>query len=661
MRKLLIVFALFVIVCLLSLRFVQLNTDPPIMLAQHGQSALTDPYMYTWHARQATFFPREQHIDYERFAPLKFTAVSAAARVVFEIAGVSRVTANIASILLSLGGMLFWLAALRRFWDWSRITVVGLLMLSNFVMLTYSRMPYLENGLIFLFGLTFFVYVNWGERAFGQLLTGIAIAAATLCGKLFGVLLFVPIFTTQICLLKTRSAKAIGLTVLGGLLGCAGYLFLFLDGDFHLLRQYYTDTTELLRVSDHFLKPLGLIGMFVNFGGEGGLTLFAIGSTGIAAGGSILWLITRDIGRLTHDELPIVFSISWLAVTMLVFLPFEFRPLRYFVVGVIPALTLVIPLVESWGRRLPIVLKPLWLTLPLVFVITLLLTYQVISYGAVKTHVFKGFEAVLPYGFVAAIGIVLSIVIARRRNVALLPRSLGRAVLAVILGGYLWTNGHDIVSALRYPRYDLQTLNREISEIIDPSALVSGSYAPALTIDNKLNGVFNYLGTVRADTGFFSKYHPTHLLTNSSDWTETIKAYPFLQANAPMITPLLWRYLLGIVRLPTVTYSPTLFEQALEMDQQRQLDSARSLLNAFGAQHPNNRLLAVTQINFYSSRLGLPDSALLLTDELVRTYPDDYYVQVFAATVYQKFDLPQKRHECVARSNRLNPYLTPQI
>lgn len=661
MKKLPIIFALLVIVCLISLRFVRLNTDPPILLAQHGQSALTDPYLYTWHARQAALFPSEQQVDNRRFAPLKFTAVSAVARVVFAIAGVSRVTANIASILLSLGGILLWLAGLRRFWDWPRLLVIGLLCSLNFVLFTYGRMPYLENGLIFLSGLTFFVHVNWGERALGQVLTGIVIAAAALCGKLFGVLLFVPVTATTICLLKTRSFKAIGLTALGALLGAAGYLFLFLDGDYHLLWQYYTDTTNLLRVSVHFHRPFDLIGMFVNFGGEGGLILFAIGSTCIAAGGSIFWLITRDLSKLKADDLPVLFSISWLAVTLVVFLPFEFRPLRYFIVGVIPALTLISPLVESWRRRLPIVVKPLWLIMPLVFVIMLLLTYQVITYGAVKARAFRGFESVLPYGFVAAVGIMLVIVLVRRRNEAHLPRNLGRAALVVILGWYLWTNGDNIVAAMRYPRHDLQSLSREVSEIINPSALVSGSYAPALTIDNKLNGVFNYLGTVRADTDFFATCHPTHLLTNSSDWVEVIKDYPFLRANSPMITPLLWQYQLAVVRLPSAKYSPTLFEQALDMDRRRQLDSARLLLNTFCARHPNNRLPAITRINFYSSRLSLPDSALRLTDELVKMWPDDYFVQVFASTFYRKFNLLEKSHECVARSNRLNPYLRPQI
>lgn len=661
MRKAVVVSILLVFLILLSLRFIQLDADPPIMLAPYGQSVLTDPYLYTWHARQAALFSPDQRIEYERFAPLKFTAVSAAARVVFAIAGVSRVTANIASILLSLGGTLFWLLGLRKFWSWGRVAIVGLLLLSNFVLCTYSRMPYLENGLIFFFGLTFFVYAHWGDRASGQLITGVAIAAAALCGKLFGVLLFVPIFAAQVYFLRTHSIKAIGLTVLGGLLGFAGYLLLFLGGDFQLLWRYHTDTTEILHISKYFLQPLGPVGMYVSFGGEGGLTLFAIGSICIAAVGSILWLVSRNLGKLTHEDLPILFSLVWFAATIVVFVPFEYRPLRYLIVGVVPAITLVIPLIESWGKRLPIVAKPFWLVGPLVFVIMLYLTNQITSYGAILAHVFIGFRTVLPYCLFAAAAVVMLIVAARLRKSAGIPISFSRTLIVVILGGYLYTNGRDIVETLGQPRYDLKTLNREMSEIIDPSAVVTGSYAPALTIDNGLNGVFNYLGTVQADTAFFSTYHPTHLLTNSGDWTETIKDYPLLRSFDPMISPVLWSYLLGLVHLPNANYSPSLFEQAFEMDRQRQSDSARSLLDLFEVRYPSNRLAAVTRINLYFSRLGLPDSALLLVDDLVRRYPDDYYMQIFAATSYQNYQLPQKSRDCLAQCNRLNRYLKPRL
>ena len=661
MRKTAIFIISLVFVALLSLRFFQLSADPPIMLAQYGQSALTDPYLYTWHARQATLFPPDQQIEYERFAPLKFTAVSAAARVVFTIAGVSRVTANIASILLCLLGILFWLLALRKFWSWGRVAMVGLLMLSNFVLLTYSRMPYLENGLIFFFGLTLFIYAHWGERVSGQILTGFAIAGAALCGKLFGVLLFLPVFATQMYFLRTRSIKAIGLTILGGLIGFAAYLFLFLGGDFQLLWKYHTDTTELLHISKYFAQPLGPLGMFVSFGGEGGLTLFAIGSICLAAVGSIFWLISRDLGKLNRNDLPFIFSITWLAVTMVVFVPFEYRPLRYFIVGVIPAITLAIPLIESWGRRLPIIARPLWLVVPSVFVIMLLLTNQIISYCANLDHVFIGFKTVLPYCLGSACIVAILIAISRWRQLANIPLTIGRLLIVIFVGGYVVTNAMDIYAALSEPRYDLKKLNREVAEIIDPSALVTGSYAPALTIDNKLNGVFNYLGTVRHDATFFGLFKPTHILSNSGDWSETVKNYPTLRSYNSIISPIIWSYTLAIAPLPASNYSPSVFERTLQSDRSQDYITARTLLDAFIKRYPNNRLAQVTRINLYFSRFNQIDSTIALVDQLVLRYPEDYYILAFAASAYLNMNMPQQSRECLDRCNRMNPFVKPRL
>lgn len=661
MRKAATVIISFVFIALLALRFIQLDADPPIMLAQYGQSALTDPYLYTWHARQATLFLPDQQIEYERFAPLKFTAVSASARVVFAVAGVSRVTANVASILLSLGGMLFWLLALRKFWSWRRVAIVGLLLLSNFILITYSRMPYLENGLIFFFGLTFFVYARWGERTSGQILTGLAIAGAALCGKLFGVLLFVPVVVTQVYFLRSRSLRPIGLTILGGLLGFAAYLLIFLGGDFALWWQYQSDNTALLSVSKYIFNPLGPLGMFLSFGAEGGLRLFGIGTICIASIGSIFWFVSRDLRQLTRDDLPIIFCLIWLATTLIVFLSFEFRPLRYLIVSVIPAVTLGIPLLESWGDRRPLVLRPLWLVLPSVFLVMLYLTNQIISYGADLAHMVIGFRVVLPYCLATAGVVTAALWWIRRRKTPVIPIPVGRILIVILVGLYGVTNGRDIYTALFSPRYDLKTLNREVAEIIDSTAIVTGSYAPALTIDNKLDGIFNYLGTVRHDPAFFDKFNPTHVLSNQGDLREMLEDYSALAQATVIAEPILWSYHLQMLSLPRPGFNPSLFEQAELAYRAQHYDTARILLDRFDRLYPRNRLSAASRVNLYIDLYRGSDSAISLVNRLVREYSDDFYMLAFAAVAYQNANLPNQSRECLARCNQLNPYARPRL
>ena len=661
MRKLILpalILLCFIFVCL---RFVQLDADPPIALAQYGQSALTDPYLYTWHARQATLFPADQQIEYARFSPLKYTTISAAARIVFSVAGVSRITANVASILLSLCGIFLWLFALRNYWSWERVITVGFLLLSNFILLTYNRMPYLENGLLFFFGLTFFVYARWGQRPVGQILTGVAFAGAALFGKVFGVLLIVPIVATQICFLRSRSIRPIGLTLVGGLFAFGAYLLFFMGGDFAFWWQYHLDTTELLRVSKYISDPLGPLGMFLSFGGEGGLTLFGIGTVMIACTGSIVWLASRDILKLTRENLPVLFSLVWLIVTLLVFFPFEYRPLRYLIVAILPALALFVPLIDWWQGKLSLVLKPVWLAVPLIFLIILYLANQIISYGANLAHTFIGFKTVLPYCLAGAVAVVLSLLIIRFRGRGELPIIAIRLLIILIAAFYVVTNGRDLYAAYSDPRYDLKTLNREISEIIDPSVLVTGSYAPALTIDNDLNGVFNYLGTVRHDPTFFRDYNPTHLFTNSGDWAEVDKDYHGLAGAFTIAEPILWSYHLQFIALRKAKYTATLFEQAYFQNALGHEDSARLLLDAFDLAHPHNRLSSTLRVNIYAILYRNSDSAITLVDRLLTEYPDDYYITAFAAIAYKTARLEQKSRDCLAKCNRLNPFARPRL
>lgn len=661
MRKLALPTLLLLCLIFVCLRFIQIDADPPIALAQYGQSALTDPYIYTWHSRQATLFPADQQIEYARFSPLKFTAVSAAARLVFASAGVSRITANVASILLSLCGILLWLFALRKYWSWERVSIVGLLLLSNFILVTYNRMPYLENGLVFFFGLTFFLYAHWGERSSGQILIGISIAGAALLGKLFGVLLFIPVGACYICFDIAKSIKPIGMTLLGGVVGFALYILLAMGGDFALWWQYHVDTTELLRVSKYIADPLGPLGMFLSFGGEGGLTLFGIGTIVIACIGSMIWLASRDILKLTRDDLPVLFSLVWLIVSILVFFPFEYRPLRYLIVAFLPALTIFVPLIDWWQGKLTLVLRPVWLAIPLIFLIALYLTNQIISYGAILAHTFVGFKTVLPYCLAGASALVLFLVIIRYRGRGSLPNIVVRLLIILIAAFYVVTNSRDLYAAYSDPRYDLKTLNREIAEIIEPSGLVTGSYAPALTIDNNLNGVFNYLGTVRHDSSFFREYHPTHLLTNSSDWAEVDKDYHGLAGAFSIAEPILWSYHPQFVALTNEKYPRTLFEQAYFQNALGNEDSARLLLDAFDLAHPHNRLSSTLRVNIYAILYRNTDSAITLVDRLLTEYPDDYYITAFAAIAYKTARLEQKSRDCLAKCNRLNPFARPRL
>ncbi|MBI5267986.1 MAG: hypothetical protein HY851_12215 [candidate division Zixibacteria bacterium] len=659
MRKAVAITVLLSIIGLLALRFVHLDADPPTMLAPYGQSVLTDPYLYTWHAREATLFPNDQH-DYERFAPLKYTAMTGMARGVFAIAGVSRVTANVASLLLCLGGMLFWLLGLKRFWSGSRVTVAALLLLANGVLMIYGRMPYLENGLIFLSGLTFYIHSRLGGARRGQFLTGVAIAAAALCGKLFGILVVVPVVLTPMIVSHRISYRPTLMTIGGIAVGAGAYLALCMGGNWEILWRYHSDTANLLHFSPFLSQWLGPVGLFVSFGSESGLNLFGIGAIVVACIGTIFWLATRNLKALAREDTPVVFSLIWLCITMAVFLPFEFRPLRYLTVGMLPAVTLGVSLIDYWKTRWLIVARPRWLTLGVILLASMFLCTQIISYVAAVTRVFIGFKTILPWCVAFSVLVTGLILWGARRKSTRIPFWLGKTIIVLVGAIYLASNGRDIAAALTHATYDLKTLNRETSEILSPDAVVTGSYAPALTIDSRLNGVFNYLGTVRPDPTFFERFHPTHIISNTADWQEIRKDYPETRFLPSMIEPTIWSYNVQVISLPDSTYHPTLFEQAARLGRMQKYDSALFLLDAFDRAHPHNRLSAVTRINLHFSRGDRAELITPLVDRLLVEFPEDFFAIAFAANAYDRLHQPQKSRECLERCKRLNPNLRPR-
>jgi 4-amino-4-deoxy-L-arabinose transferase-like glycosyltransferase len=66
------------------------------------------------------------------------------------------------------------------------MAAVTLCFVINVTLFTYGRLPFLENGLIFVAAILFFVHSFWGDRMWGAALSGALVALAMLTGKLFG-------------------------------------------------------------------------------------------------------------------------------------------------------------------------------------------------------------------------------------------------------------------------------------------------------------------------------------------------------------------------------------------------------------------------------------------------------------------------------------------
>ncbi|MCK4574175.1 MAG: hypothetical protein KAU36_07375, partial [candidate division Zixibacteria bacterium] len=166
-----------------------LTSDPPMYYAGYGQSLSTDPAQYVHHARNEILFGDFDPFDYPRWTVYQHSLTSLTGWLWFSIAGVSIKQAAVVGLILCLGGLIFLILGLARYHRPWVTSVVALCYIINITLYTHGRLSYLENGLIFIAAMLFFVYSRWGDRLWGVALSGLLVAIAMLTGKLFGALL----------------------------------------------------------------------------------------------------------------------------------------------------------------------------------------------------------------------------------------------------------------------------------------------------------------------------------------------------------------------------------------------------------------------------------------------------------------------------------------
>ncbi len=134
------------------LRFLEPGIDPPPFYTGHGQAELTDPYNLTYFSRNAVLYHDWDPLNFHRWDIFKNSLISGFSFLIFSLLGVSRTIANLSAIFLNISGLFLFLWGLSSYWDKRKIVLTAVLLLLNSTLFFYGRLPFLENGLIFLFG-----------------------------------------------------------------------------------------------------------------------------------------------------------------------------------------------------------------------------------------------------------------------------------------------------------------------------------------------------------------------------------------------------------------------------------------------------------------------------------------------------------------------------
>ena len=619
-----------------------LASDPPMYYSGLGQSLATDPAQYVHHARNSILFDNWDPFDYPRWTVYQHSLTSLVGWSLFSLSGVSTTSAGAVGLVLSLGGLLFFLLGLFRHCRTWVLPVVALCYVINVTLLTYGRLSYLENGLVFIASLFFFVYCWFGDRVWGILLSAVLVALATFIGKLFGALLL-PTLLVAVFFAGRQNRWRLMAMAVGTYAAFSAVLIIALYGaDFSAAFRYVGEQSYGLRGFPAGLSsPWGFFEHLVGYGFKNRMyyldpDLFMF----LLVAGSSLVLFIRGSGGQQKLSPVIVLSASWVGVVVLGLMPLNYSPLRY-TLFLIPAV-IVLPFVlmdKLLLKKKIAAAIPDWWALAFLGLLFWFALYHLV--GNVFYFNNAPYRA-LTWGCLPGAAVLALVV---RYALGRFRLRLGRST--VVLGVLVMIGLSLLANGFRVRRYhylehnfNLKEANEDIREILGPDAVVSGPYGPALTIDTDLKAFIHLFGVANIDSTLFDRHPITHIAVDASNLSEAVKGYPQLDGLSPVTSWWIRDTEVKLYRISELFENPQAaryqlspYEKAVAYLNESQLDSAQIEIDFYLTEHRLTKSCGRLMTDI-SLRTGQYDNALRMVTTMAEKYPTDFSVQMMCGKVY---------------------------
>ena len=661
----------------LTLRLIDLDADPPNHIAgmgKMGQDVLTDPHHINAAARDKVLFGDWSPFDYSRWVAFRVSLVSGVSWVVFALFGVSRWTANLSAVILNMiaGGLVIF-ALLGPGCRLERraklIAGVGgaLLLGSSHALVVYGRLPFLENGLLALSAAVFLVTVRWGHNPTGAAIAGALVPLCALAGKLFGALIIAPALVTILLIPQQRLKRAVFFFV-GAALALALWYGIVLGTEWRDYHAYLTEQAISLHGYPIGLtSPLKFLEQFVTYGAENGLTRPHYFLTVILLFGGVgLALRLRGVRFSAWDPVA-VFLIVWTVISFLGLLPHNYRPLRYALFFLFPALALgAYSLGALWDKsaneRRPIS----WV----VYLVAFLCVWIVAEHYYI--YVYGSYHKPIAWKTVWIALATTVALVALGLKLGRVKASWLKYPVLVFVAGELYMQGAWYHSMSANFTHDLKAASRDVSEMLAPGAVLSAPYAPTLTIDNTLREVIYSFGLAHDDTDLFTRFPITHLAIDLVNWQEAEKKFPSLGGSEVVWAWIFRDVSVRLTRLPdsiggSHNVARTDFERGYVFQSAGQVDSALVYARAFASAHPDNRVGGKLLMTAWVNK-GKYDSAITVGERLIRRHPTDFDAHMNVAIMLSFLGQQFHRQDLILRARRhtedavrLNPALEAYI
>ncbi len=627
-----------------------LTSDPPMYYSGIGQSLGTDPAQYIHHARNKVLFDDWDPYNHDRWTVYQHSLVSGVAYVWFSLTEVSIRNANMVGIFLSLGGLILMLIGLIRHHRPWVLPAVALAWTMNVSLLTYGRLSYLENGLLFLTGLAFMTWCWWGDRAWGAALTGAVIAAAALTGKLFGVLMLPAVLAAILAGYRDNRLRRAFATIGGFVIGSLLLVVALYGADIAAAFGYAGEQAYGLRgFPDGLKSPWAFVEHLISYGFKNrawylDADMFVILIVGISV---LVMLLSR---RNERPSLPpsVILAGFWIAVVWLAMMPLNYSPLRYALMMFPAVLIFGFGILDramganhhpveslsrkaqaaigllAWWAGYHVVCNLFWFNEP----VGAWLVWATAGFGLIAIGTFR---------------------LLLRRGPLVVSRGWVTGMLVLLLIGVVVVNTarvrrHHVVEQV----YNIAEANDDLAHILGEGAVVSGAYGPVLTTETPHGNFIHLFSAVaEVDSTLFVSQPVTHIAVEVASHAAAREQYPEIEKAAFVTTYWIRDHEVRVYRLAglfgnpdAADYAPSDFELAYTAFQEGSIDSAETHLKAHLSDHPMTKSAGLLQTDLYLAKRNI-QAGLALLAELADTYRTDFYVQMQCGRLYLMLGLSQ--------------------
>ncbi len=603
-------FFLVLIVILLGglvLRTVYLDADPPIGIT-NSQDFSTDPFSYVYFAKNKIDIGNANPYNDQRWILYEKSTQTLAALIVYSIFGTGRAAGNLVGVLLNFAAILLLALAIKNFGSRLGALLFAFLASLNYTLVHFARAPFMEASENFWLCAAFYFVSLGQQRAWMLIFAGMAAAAAALFGKMIA-LFAIGLYLAAFLLYWLSDRKQLRSVIRQALLFFVGYaavavfwlFFTYLPSSeqvahylseqgvglygapkaFEGIGMFFWQLQTLL-VERNFFAKLPLITIFGSLFGAGVIYSLLKGKKhGSGSGLNIGWLIL----------------LLWAAASFVALFPFNYRPLRYETTLMFPMMamaglmlaTLLTPAKSgsSKGKGKPSQVNPVYLGLFWGFwLLPMLYALLVVGTGMWTDPAARADLSNSPLLYpllLFLVGSGAAFLVKPARDLRFNWRPAALLIAGILLVGYAAVQFVQYGRWVSMRQYTLITADRDIGAILAKDAVISGSYAVALTQENRLGCVHHMFGLKYVDPDFFKRFPITHLVVDEGNEKRARQDYPDVMSKAEVLATYGIRgYPVKLMRVAGATgneqaskYQPTAFEEARHWVDLANNDSAR--------------------------------------------------------------------------------------